>query len=179
VNHRLAPRALMLTTFSRLLLADQFVHGIGGGRYDQVTDRLIRRHFGVEPPKFAVTTATMYFPDALHRPRVCVPCVLHEGHRLKHALLGPGKLEFVRRIESLPRRSPQRSATFAAMHRELDDAARTSDTIARWNVKLQETLGAQKQEQALFDRELFYGIQSRERLDEMIRSYGGKLPPPR
>ena len=38
---RLAPRALTLTTVLRLLLADQFVHGIGGGRYDQVTDGLV------------------------------------------------------------------------------------------------------------------------------------------
>ena len=40
---RLAPRALTLTTFLRLLVVDQFVHGIGGGRYDQVTDRLLSR----------------------------------------------------------------------------------------------------------------------------------------
>jgi len=50
-NHlRLSPRALTLTTVLRLLLADQFVHGIGGGRYDQVTDRLIELHFGLEAP---------------------------------------------------------------------------------------------------------------------------------
>src|SRR5689334_21153410 len=47
---RISPRALTLTTFFRLLLADQFVHGIGGARYDRVTDRLIARFLGIEPP---------------------------------------------------------------------------------------------------------------------------------
>ena len=38
-NLRLAPRALTLTMYFRVLLADQFVHGIGGGRYDHRAHR--------------------------------------------------------------------------------------------------------------------------------------------
>jgi hypothetical protein len=48
-NLRLSPRALTLTTVLRLLVVDQFVHGIGGGQYDQVADDVMRRHFGIEP----------------------------------------------------------------------------------------------------------------------------------
>ena len=73
--------------FMRLLLVDQFVHGIGGGRYDQVTDRLIASYFKIEPPKFSVTTATLFFPGAATRERVCMPCILRDGHRLKHAVV--------------------------------------------------------------------------------------------
>ena len=40
--------ALTLTSVLRLLAADQFVHGIGGGQYDQVADALIARHFGLD-----------------------------------------------------------------------------------------------------------------------------------
>src|SRR5581483_2999305 len=58
---RLSPRALTLTLFLRLAVADQFVHGIGGGRYDQVTDLLIEKHFHLAAPRFAVTTATLFF----------------------------------------------------------------------------------------------------------------------
>ena len=72
---RLSPRALTLTMLLRLFVADQFVHGIGGARYDQVTDTLIARHFNLEPPRFAVTTATLYFPGAAGRTRECVACV--------------------------------------------------------------------------------------------------------
>src|SRR5262249_26691973 len=32
------PRALTLTLFARVCLGDFFIHGIGGGKYDEVTD---------------------------------------------------------------------------------------------------------------------------------------------
>jgi len=57
-----APKALALTLFARLFIADVFIHGVGGGRYDQVTDDVIRRYFGVEPPPFVVASLTMYLP---------------------------------------------------------------------------------------------------------------------
>lgn len=58
----LAPKAAALTMFARLFVADLFVHGVGGGRYDRVTDGVIRRFFGVEPPRFVVASMTMYLP---------------------------------------------------------------------------------------------------------------------
>jgi hypothetical protein len=59
---RPAPKALALTLYTRLFVADFFVHGVGGGRYDQVTDEVIRRYFRVEPPAFGVASMTMYLP---------------------------------------------------------------------------------------------------------------------
>lgn len=56
------PRALTLTTWARLLLADVFVHGIGGAKYDRITDRLIKRYFGIEPPAMACVSATLLMP---------------------------------------------------------------------------------------------------------------------
>ncbi len=56
------PRALALTAFTRLCVADLFVHGVGGGRYDRVTDAVIRDYFGIEPPAYAVATATLHLP---------------------------------------------------------------------------------------------------------------------
>ena len=169
--HRLAPRALMLTMFSRLCMADQFVHGIGGGRYDQVTDRLIARHFKLEPPTFCVTTATLYLPQALGRERVCVPCVVHAGHRLRHSVLGRRKLELVEEISALPRRSPQRQLVFQAMHNQLDAAALKHPALAHWRDVLEETKIRAREEQTLFDRELFYAMQPRERLLKLIKRY--------
>lgn len=61
-----APKALALTLFVRMFLADFFIHGVGGGRYDRVTDGIIRRFFGVEPPAFAVASMTMYLPLGAH-----------------------------------------------------------------------------------------------------------------
>ncbi len=59
------PRALSLTLWARLVLADVFLHGIGGAKYDRATDDLIRNYFGVEPPGMACVSATLRFqPDA-------------------------------------------------------------------------------------------------------------------
>ncbi len=60
--NRLRPRALTLTLFARLCLGDLFVHGIGGGKYDAVTDAIIRNYFGFEPPAFQVVSATLHLP---------------------------------------------------------------------------------------------------------------------
>lgn len=56
------PRALPLTVFSRLFVADVFVHGTGGARYDEVTDDFIEGAFGVRAPRFATVSATMHLP---------------------------------------------------------------------------------------------------------------------
>jgi hypothetical protein len=49
---RFRTRALTTTLFARLCFADLFVHGIGGAKYDQITDRIISRFFGLTAPGF-------------------------------------------------------------------------------------------------------------------------------
>jgi hypothetical protein len=170
-NLRLAPRALALTTFLRLLVVDQFVHGIGGGRYDQVTDRLLASHFGLEPPRFAVTTATLIFPAAVGQSRVCLPCVMQEGHRLRHSLLGERKREIVATINALPRGSVQRSLAFHNLHGALSAAAVDHPALKEWSDRYAQTQRAEQEEKVLFDRELFYAIQTRDRLADMVDRY--------
>src|SRR3989441_3954493 len=46
------PPALTLTAFTRLCLADPFVHGVGGGRYDRLTHAVIRAYLGLQPPAY-------------------------------------------------------------------------------------------------------------------------------
>lgn len=58
----LRPRALTLTLFARVCLGDFFIHGIGGGKYDEVTDDIIRDYFGIEPPAYQVLSATLHLP---------------------------------------------------------------------------------------------------------------------
>lgn len=163
-THRISPRALTLTMFLRLFVADHFVHGIGGGRYDQVLDKLVASHFGIEPPRFAVATATLLFPTAVHRQRACVPCVLQEGHQLKHRLLGQQKMRYVEQIARLPRRSRERSMVFAEMQSTLRTHWQTDPSLARWQSRLEQTRAEEQRDTVEFDRELFYAIQPRERL---------------
>lgn len=55
-------RALTTTLFARVILGDLFVHGLGGGKYDAVTDDLVRELFDCEPPVFLVVSATLRLP---------------------------------------------------------------------------------------------------------------------
>lgn len=59
---RIRTRALVTTLFARLCLCDMFLHGIGGAKYDQVTDAIGRRFFGVSLPEIAVVSATLWLP---------------------------------------------------------------------------------------------------------------------
>jgi len=59
---KLRTRALITTMFARLVLGDLFLHGVGGAKYDEVTDLMIRRFFGIEPPKYMTVTATLRLP---------------------------------------------------------------------------------------------------------------------
>ncbi len=61
---RLRTRALLTTLFARLVLGDLFIHGIGGAKYDQVTDLLIQRFLGLKPPGYMTLTATLRLPIA-------------------------------------------------------------------------------------------------------------------
>jgi hypothetical protein len=172
---RLSPRALTLTMYLRVFVVDQFVHGIGGAQYDQITDRIIASYFNITPPRFCVATATMYLPEAVGRSRVCVPCVAQEGHRLRHSLLGERKRELIEQIAAAPRKSPERYATFATMHRELASAQLNHPAIARWKQELRDAQLRETEESAIFDRELFYCLQPRERLAEMIERFAARF----
>lgn len=59
---RLRPRAIVTTLVARLLLADVFVHGIGGAAYDVITDAVVRHLLGSDPPRHAVVTGTLRLP---------------------------------------------------------------------------------------------------------------------
>ena len=59
---RIRTRALTTTILLRLFVADVFIHGIGGAKYDTVTDEIVRQYYGVEPPDFITVSATLRLP---------------------------------------------------------------------------------------------------------------------
>jgi hypothetical protein len=59
---KIRPKAIANTMYSRMFFSDLFIHGIGGAKYDQVTDRIIREFFDVEPPEYATISATLHLP---------------------------------------------------------------------------------------------------------------------
>lgn len=61
---KIRTRALITTLYARLLLADVFIHGIGGAKYDQVTNLLSQRFYGVDLPEFLTMSGTLRLPLA-------------------------------------------------------------------------------------------------------------------
>jgi hypothetical protein len=59
---KLRSRALVTTMFARIFLCDLFIHGIGGAKYDQLTDAIIQQFFGIAAPDFLTVTATAKLP---------------------------------------------------------------------------------------------------------------------
>ncbi len=59
---RLRTRALTTTLFARVFMADLFIHGIGGAKYDAMTDAICESLLGIPVPQFATISATAYPP---------------------------------------------------------------------------------------------------------------------
>ena len=122
---KLRPRALMTTLYLRLCVADLFIHGVGGGKYDEVTDEVIRRFFGLEAPAFAILSATALLPA--------------DRDRIDE--------ESVKRLERLRRDMVWNP------DRHLDDVLRDQDPVAGWierKFELFEANGAKGQRKSRF-----------------------------
>jgi hypothetical protein len=94
-GYKIRTRALTTTLFARLFLGDVFMHGIGGGIYDGITDSVIRRFYRMEPPRFMVLSATLLLPFPGH------PVEVEDCRRLarlaRHLVCNPQKhLDLVR-----------------------------------------------------------------------------------
>lgn len=123
-NFKLRPRALMTTMYARLILSDLFLHGIGGAKYDQLGDMIVRRFFNIQPPAYAVLSATVLLPvgeqSAGHRSVAEVIADLrrveYAPERFTHLVNLPAEL--LRRKQALLADIPPR-AFKAAWHQEL------------------------------------------------------------
>lgn len=74
------PRAATLTIFLRLYRLDMFIHGIGGGNYEWVQDKIIERFFGQRPPPYAITSGTFLLE---HVPERDLPYFLFQPDRIR------------------------------------------------------------------------------------------------
>jgi hypothetical protein len=117
---RIRPRALTLTIWARLMLADLFIHGIGGAKYDRVTDDILANYYGLEPPHRACVSATLHLD-------LPVEAVSEQEHRAaRHRLRD---LQF-----NLPRYLPLEGALAelaAERQRAIDEAGRLRQRRAR------------------------------------------------
>jgi hypothetical protein len=87
---KIRPRALITTMYARLVLSDLFIHGIGGAKYDELTDEIIRRFFGIEPPRYLTATATFRLP--IERPNVTIEDVRNSARKIRDVRYRPEAL---------------------------------------------------------------------------------------
>jgi hypothetical protein len=172
---RLRTRALLTTLFARLFLGDLFLHGIGGGKYDQLTDLLVRRFFDLEPPEFMILSATLHLP--IDRPQVTADEARHVDQQLRELAYHPERFlseQFPNRTRNGPPgdaasdASPVAlAATLAATKREWvetepnrDNARTRCHAIRRANEELQPWLETRRQQL----------LAEREQIDRLLRA---------
>lgn len=89
---KIRPRAIITTLFSRLTLGDAFIHGIGGAKYDELTDALMRDFFQIEPPLYQTVTATVRLPLPFD-PQATQQREIHQRHLRDIAYRGEAFLD--------------------------------------------------------------------------------------
>jgi len=172
-GYKIRPRALTMTMFVRLLLADTFIHGIGGANYDQVTDAIIAEYFGIQPPAIMTLSATLRLP--LERPRVAAEDRVRVLRRLRDLRYQPerfvsakaGGEEPVRELLREKRRlmesqaarapgGPERFERFRAVNARLGEMSST--TREALEKELDEVVSAMAVDKTLSDREYGYPL---------------------
>jgi hypothetical protein len=63
-GYSIRPKAVTLTLFARLYLADWFVHGLGAAAYEYITDHVLENFYRLTDHAFGTATATMTLPLA-------------------------------------------------------------------------------------------------------------------
>jgi hypothetical protein len=127
-NQELAPRALTMTAIVRLSLCDLFIHGTGGGIYDQITERWLSSwgKCGRLAPT-AVVTATRHLPfsQKVRTPEE-IARAQWRAHAARHSpgVLGDAKGEARRRelvgaVKSARARGVPPRREFEALHQFL------------------------------------------------------------
>lgn len=87
---KIRTRALTTTLWARLFLGDLFLHGLGGAKYDRLTNVVVERFFGVPAPVFYTVTATCRLP--LDRPAFSRDAIRRIDRRQRDLHWNPDRL---------------------------------------------------------------------------------------
>jgi hypothetical protein len=191
---KIRPRALMTTTFLRLGLADLFIHGLGGAKYDEWNDAVIRRFWKVEPPAYVMLTATRRLPFAT--PAVSPLQRLRDLKRLRRGLewnperyLDDSILErsplcdWVEEkfalIEAKPGTTKERKARFRRL-REINGKLRefVGPRIGETDGEITTTQAAADAAALMGSREFFFGFHEPQSLTALFQAWRDWRTPP-
>ncbi|QEG35293.1 hypothetical protein [Bythopirellula goksoeyrii] len=182
---KLRTRALTTTLFVRLLLADVFIHGIGGAKYDQVTDELCRDFFGLSLPHYATVSGTLRLPvertnhDLPSAPEIRQKIrnlTYHPERQLEHMQFGPEDQSRIKRLVDTKNkwvRTAKTPMNAATRHEEI---TAVNYQLQEWLIErkqhLEQEIAQSKQEssiaQILDSREYSYCLFPGEQLKEFL-----------
>ena len=149
---RLRPRAIMTTLIARLLVADVFVHGIGGSAYDEITDDIVHSLTGCQPPRHAVVSGTLrlpletQFPELSKRRPLAELAEVHrtlrdlEFHPECHLEPLSGQPEAVRDLITEKRRWIDTSPTATLARRRCHEIRATNTRLAYYTQSVRQQL---------------------------------------
>jgi hypothetical protein len=148
---RLRTRALTTTLFSRFLLGDLFIHGIGGAKYDELGDEIARRFFQVEPPGFLTVSMTLWL--GLRAEPASVADLVDVNHRLRDLQFNPDRYlsePYDEELRNLVRKKQEALAQGLTTRRERKGRRlairRTNEAIRPWVRHLQDDFLVRKSE---------------------------------
>lgn len=182
---RLRPRALALSAFTRLFVSDLFVHGVGGAKYDEMTEDFVGSFFKVELPPAGCVTATAYLP--LPRYGVDREALAAAQHARRDLRFNPQRhlpdlpQDLLSRREELIRTScllrreqrPERAArrrvfdqirtvNHALLHH---DPTRAAALEQHWRLLEHR----RRSDRVALDREYFFALHPRRTIEELVR----------
>lgn len=178
------PRALTLTLWARLVACDLFVHGIGGAKYDRITDGIFRRYYRIEPPSYACVSATLRLP--LPVPEARTEDLATARRRLRDLAYNPDRYvrgtdpellaerrRLIRRSEALRRSRGsrlERRAVYQAIRRMNARIGEGAPELWREMAREVKRLERELDGRALaMSREYFYALQPADRLLALAR----------
>jgi hypothetical protein len=182
---QLRPRALTLSCFARFLLADLFIHGIGGAKYDEMMEEFAEAFFGVAPAPLGCVSATLHLPLPHSRLRWAdILAARRDSRDLRHnpqrhvaglpAPLLTERTELVRRSQELaahaPRDHESRRLVFRALRR-LNEQMLEADPwrAAKYDERVQTLEDRWQLDRVALDREYFYALHRQEALAELVK----------
>jgi hypothetical protein len=181
----LRPRALTLSAFMRLFLSDLFVHGIGGAKYDEMTEDFARRFFEAELPPACCVSATLHLPlprygvdaemlaaarharrDLRFNPQRHLPNLPPDLRQQRAALIG--------KSNALRRERPSDQAARRHVFNEIraincqllcDDPKRAAALEQEWRLLERRW----RSDGVALDREHFFALHPRRTIEELVR----------
>lgn len=189
-NFKLRPKAITLTLFVRLFLADIFIHGIGAKSYEPVTDYILENYCKKRLLKYGIVTSTMNLP--LQNENNCLrnsmSLLKNKKHELKYnpekyidkstldtepvaSLLKVKKQKIAQSQDQLLPADIRKSAWRSISQINLELCSYTEDTVE----KLESLISYSKKEittnKVIGYREFFFGLFPEEELCGLINSF--------